>query len=143
MRPELPVTEAYLSRAPSSVMTGIKSVANPCMIYKVGIHTSKYWLGESLDTSRCPIEEHRKPVFDVLRINHYWSRSLEDLKTKIRRNDASTPVPRDAERHFNFEKSLNRETDDTIVPIARAIYGAASGRAEEAAIPLNKVASSH
>ena len=122
-RPALPVTEAYLKRAALSTVT-VKSIANPRMIYKPGIHRSKYWLGDSLDTSRHHVEKDRNPALDVLRINHYWSRALEDLETKIRRTDASTPQPRDADLHFNFEKSLNAETDDTILPIARAIRAA-------------------
>jgi len=123
-RPALPVTEAYLKCAALSMGTTVKSIANPRMIYKVGVHRSKYWLGDSLDTSRLHVEIDRKPVFDVLRINHYWSRSIEDLDTKIRRTDASTPVPRDPVWHFNFEKKLNVETDDTILPVARAIRAA-------------------
>jgi hypothetical protein len=122
-RPTMPVTEAYLKRAPLSQIS-VKSIANPRMIYKPGIHRSKYWLGDSLDTSRHHVEKDRKPVFDVLRINHYWSRSIEDLETKIRRTDASTPQTRDPVWHFNFEKSLNAETDDTILPIARTIRAA-------------------
>jgi len=120
-RPDLSVTEAYLKCAPWSRRASIKSIANPRMIYKVGVHRSKYWLYDSLDTSRHHVERFRQPVFDVLRINHYWSRSLEDLDTKVRRNDASTPQPRDPAWHAAFEKTLNSETDDSIVPIARAI----------------------
>lgn len=127
-RPAQPVAEAYLKRAPLSQVT-VKSIANPRMVYKVGIHRSKYWLGDSLDTSRRHVEGDRSPIFDVLRINHYWSRSLEDLETKIRRTDASTPQPRDPTWHFNFERALNVETDETIVPLSRAIRAAREGGA--------------
>jgi hypothetical protein len=119
-RPALPVTQAYLKRAPLS-RTTVKTIANPRMIYKVGIHCSKYWIGESLDTSRRLVRDGLPPVLDVLRINHYWSRSIEDLRTKIQRNDASSPAKRNLEWHFDFEKSLNAETDDSIVRIARLI----------------------
>ena len=44
-----------------------------------------------------------------------------DLATKIARQDASSAKPRDARKHFDFEKTLNAETDETILPIARAI----------------------
>ena len=56
-----------------------------------------------------------------MRINHYWSRSLQDLETKIARGDASTTQVRDREWHFHFERMLNAERDETILPIARAI----------------------
>jgi Glycosyltransferase family 92 len=122
-RPNLPVTEAYLKRAALS-QTTVKSISNPRMIYKVGIHQSKYWIGEGLDTSRRSVRPGLPPVLDMLRINHYWSRSIDDMRTKIQRNDASTPVVRDAKWHFEFEKSLNAETDDSILRTARSINAA-------------------
>lgn len=126
-RPPLPVTEAYRKRAPLS-HTSVKSIVNPRMVYKVGIHQSKYWAGEGLDTTRQRVGKERQPVLDVLRINHYWSRSIDDLETKIARNDASTPMPRDHSWHFNFEKSLNAEIDESILPIARNIVHGIVGR---------------
>ena len=126
-RPSVAITEAYLRRALPSQFGG-KTIANPRLVYKVGVHQCKYWQGVDRDTSRRPIPTFvagaklaHKPVFDVLRINHYWSRSLDDLATKIARQDASSAKPRDARKHFDFEKTLNAETDETILPIARAI----------------------
>lgn len=124
-RPALPVTEAYLKRAPLS-QTSVKTIANPRLIYKVGIHVSKYWSGDSLDTLRRPIRRGLSPVLDVLRINHYWSRSIEDLRTKIQRGDASTLAKRDAAWHLDFENSLNAEIDASIIPIARSIRRASA-----------------
>jgi len=60
-------------------------------------------------------------VLDVLRINHYWSRSIEDLEAKVRRGSADVIEARNREWHLNFEKTLTGATDDTIVPIARGI----------------------
>jgi hypothetical protein len=131
-RPAMPVTEAYVKRAPLS-RTTVKSIVNPRLVYKVGVHQFKYWYGEALDCSRRPVRHNTEPVLDTLRINHYWSRSLEDLRTKIARNDASTPVPRDPERHFQFETTLNVETDASILPIARRIRAQRSGRIEHMA----------
>jgi hypothetical protein len=119
-RPELPVTEAYLKRASLSHTT-VKTIANPRMVYKVGVHQFKYWLGNALDPSRRVVVSGLEPTLDALRINHYWSRSLEDLRTKIGRGDASTPVPRDPDWHFAYEQTLNTETDETILPIVRNI----------------------
>lgn len=59
--------------------TKVKTIVNPRMVYKVGVHQCKYWTGTDLDTARRPVTSGRAPVLDVLRINHYWSRSLEDL----------------------------------------------------------------
>ena len=119
-RPAVPVTEAYTMRAPKS-RTSVKTIANPRLIYRADVHQHKYWFGEALDTSRQRVAKDRQPVLDILRINHYWSRSLEDLQTKIARGDASTPQKRDPSWHFEFERSLNAERDETILPIARAI----------------------
>jgi Glycosyltransferase family 92 len=123
-RPQMPVTEAYLKRAPL-MRTTVKTIADPRQVYKVGVHQFKYWWGDALDPARRNVVKHQEPVLDLLRINHYWSRSMEDLRTKIARNDASTPVPRDPEWHFGFERGLNAETDETILPVARRIREAA------------------
>lgn len=131
-RPASPVTEAYLKRAPAAFKTTVKTIVNPRMVYKVGVHQSKYWHGEALDTARRRVVNAGiGPVLDQLRINHYWSRSLEDLRVKVGRNDASTPVPRDADRHFRFESNLNSETDEAILPVARRIRMQVSGRPDQ------------
>jgi hypothetical protein len=130
VRPALPVTEAYVKRAPLS-RTTVKTIANPRVVYKVGVHQFRYWLGNALDPSRRTVVKGLAPTLDILRINHYWSRSLEDLQTKIRRGDASTPVPRDTDWHFDFEKTLNAETDEVILQVVRNIRTrklASSGR---------------
>ncbi len=121
-RPRRPVTESYLVRGPLT-RSSVKSIVNPRMIYKVGIHQCKYWVGHGLDTSRRRVTPERTtPVLDMLRINHYWSRSLQDLETKIARGDASTPQLRDRRWHFDFEQTLNAEQDESILPIVRAIH---------------------
>jgi hypothetical protein len=127
-RPALPVTEAYLKRAPLSRITA-KTIANPRLIREVDVHQSSYWRGRGLDTERRIVVTGREPVLDTLRINHYWSRSLEDLRTKIARGDPSTLQPREPVWHFEFEKTLNSEADDTIVPIARRIRALGKGPA--------------
>lgn len=119
-RPNLPVTEAYL-RAAGAERTTVKTIANPRLVRKHDVHQFKYWGGHALDTDRLPVTKDRAPVLDILRINHYWSRSLEDLATKIRRGDASTPDKRESDKHFATERGLNRQVDETILPVARAI----------------------
>ena len=119
-RPASPVTEAYLKRAPTTIKTTVKTIANPRMVYKVGVHNSKYWHGEARDGARRRVVSAEiGAVLEPLRINHYWSRSIEDLRTKIARHDASTPALRNAAGHFEFETKLNDETDESILPIHR------------------------
>jgi hypothetical protein len=120
-RPESPVTEAYLHRAPLTT-TSIKSIANPRLIYRVGIHESKYVCARASDTSGRSFKSGiNNPTLDVLRINHYWSRSLADLRTKVNRGDASTSNARNLDWHLDFEKKLNLEFDDSILSISRSI----------------------
>ena len=119
-RPKGPLVESFTRRAPLS-QTTVKSIVNPRLVYKVGVHTSKFWEDESRDTHGRLIAPSLLPVLDILRINHYWSRSLSDLDQKVRRGDASTAMARNRDWHFNFEKELNMEHDESIMPIARAI----------------------
>jgi len=118
-RPHASVLDSYTKRAPAS-QTTVKTIANPRMVYKAGVHQFKYWTGCARDTSSQVVVKTTTPVFDQLRINHYWSRSLEDLHTKIRRGDPSTATKRDPAWHLEFERGLNSEEDLSIQPIARA-----------------------
>ncbi len=118
IRPPGPLVEAYTMRAPLTVTT-VKTIVNPRMAYKAGVHETKFWTGEGLDTHRRRIVRDMAPVLDVLRINHYWSRSLADLEQKIRRGDASTAEPRQTDWHFAYERTLNAERDETILEAMR------------------------
>lgn len=84
-----------------------KSVINPRAILRFGIHLPKTLL------YGCAIAENGRPAFrrtapgtefscDVLRINHYWSKSLEEMQEKINRGDVS--------RSDRQRNSLNRST---------------------------------
>jgi hypothetical protein len=124
-RPALPVTEAYTMRAPLVVKTTVKTIANPRLIYKPDVHQHKYWLGDALDPERRRVP-HDEPSLEGLRINHYWSRSLADLHDKVARGDASTAALRQLDSHLAFERTLNGERDESILPVARAIRGGAA-----------------
>jgi len=119
-RPATTVTESYTRCAPSSTTT-VKTIANPRLVYKPGVHQFKYWAGVGRDTAGQISGRQATPVFDRLRINHYWSRSLEDLAVKIQRGDATTVIKRIHDWHLKFERGLNQEADLTILPVARAI----------------------
>ena len=122
-RPSGPLLDAFTRRAPEKLAVGGKSIANPRMIYAIrSPHVFKYWSGEALDTLRRPLSDGRAdPVFDRLRFNHYWSRSLSDLRAKVRRGDASTHHERDLAWHFEFEAQLNEVDDRSILPLAAKI----------------------
>jgi hypothetical protein len=121
-RPQVPVVEAYTMRAGPDITTA-KTILNPRMVYKPGVHQSKFLSGEGLDTHRRTIVPGMPPRLDILRINHYWSRSLADLDQKIRRGDASTAAARDRDWHFDFESKLNVERDETILEAMRPRQG--------------------
>jgi hypothetical protein len=114
------VLESYTLCAPASIGT-VKTIANPRLVYKLHIHQFKYWRGISMDTSGQVVGYWTTPVYDRLRMNHYWSRSLEDLNLKVRRGRCATLAKRDPEEHLAYERGLNREPDFTIQPVARAI----------------------
>jgi hypothetical protein len=120
-RPAGPVAESYLRRAPLSLISA-KTIANPRWIYAIrNVHLFKYWAGEALDTARRRPDSGAQPALDCLRLNHYWSRSMQDLETKVRRGDASTREPRQMDWHLAFEAQLNAEEDRSILPVARAV----------------------
>ena len=122
-RPSGPLLEAYTRRAPWKIAMSGKTIANPRMIYAIrSPHAFKYWKGEAVDTLHRPLSQgQRPPVFDRLRYNHYWSRSLADLRTKVGRGDASTWHERDLAWHLAFESQLNAEEDRAILPVAARI----------------------
>jgi hypothetical protein len=88
-----------------------KSLVNPRLVWKMGIH-----LPRGRARSRT-VEENHKPhtwrsaagtpfSCEILRINHYWSKSIEDLKHKAeigRVNKAGRPK-------MNLERLLSRES---------------------------------
>lgn len=109
-----------------------KTIANPRQVRAIrNVHEFHYWEGVAVNTLRQKLRplSGRSPAFDVLRINHYWSRSLADLATKVARGDASTANPRDRDWHFAFEAKLNAVEDRSVVPIAAAIRAAQGARA--------------
>ncbi|MDR3459436.1 MAG: glycosyltransferase family 92 protein [Verrucomicrobiae bacterium] len=114
------VLEAYTRSSPTKFLT-VKTIANPRQIYKLQVHQFKYWRGRGLDTAGQVVDRSATPVYDQLRMNHYWSRSIEDLNLKVRRGDASTAAKRDLAAHLKYEAGMNDEPDFTILPIARAI----------------------
>lgn len=131
-RPVAPLLDSFTRRAPWTTRTTVKTIVNPRAVHRVGVHTSKFLWGHSVDTLRRRVEDGTPPVFDLLRMNHYWSRSLEDLDQKIRRGDASTSAERNRAWHLALEAQFNDEIDTTIVPLAAAIRAGRSPDARNA-----------
>ena len=140
-RPAGPLVEAFLRRAPLSLASA-KTIANPRWIYAIrNVHLFKYWAGEALDPDRRrPGGAGALPGLDRLRLNHYWSRSMEDLQTKVGRGDASTTEQRRLDWHLAFEAQLNAEEDRSIIPIARLIHEGAIRAASLRSAPIERSA---
>ena len=120
-RPPGAVVEAYTRRAPLTHVSA-KTIANPRWIYRIrNVHVFKYLFGDALDTDRNQLIHGGVGALDRLRLNHYWSRSLQDLDAKIRRGDASSAAARKLEWHLEYETKLNAEEDLTILPISRSV----------------------
>lgn len=124
-RPAVPVTRAYTRRAPDEPRyRGAKSIANPRQVRAVrSPHLFQTWEGESRDILDRVVDPDRPwpEDFTTLRLNHYWSRSIADLKVKVARGDASRAKKRDLEGHLWFESKLNAVEDRSILPIVDQI----------------------
>jgi Glycosyltransferase family 92 len=131
VRPSDPVVEAYNMRERAPRKPSGKSIVNPRFVRRIpNAHNFALWIGAARDTSGKQLdyrgffdEGHVKtPPFDVLRINHYWSRSLEELAEKVERGDAFFPnVPRELEEHLDRDKLFNEVEDTSILPIWSSI----------------------
>ncbi len=100
-----------------------KSIVNPRSVVQMGAHIPRILKsGEVLDENRRPAVRHggaRILTCDWLRINHYWSKSIEDLREKVQRGDVFNRArpPRNLEGWLRREACLNATRDETIRPI--------------------------
>jgi len=109
-----------------------KSIVNPRWVRGVSqTHVFPLWRGQTQNTGRMAIPEVPIPAdidttaaFATLQINHYWSRSIQDLGEKVLRGDAFYGGARHLQAHLQMERSLNETTDRSIIPIWRSIAGA-------------------
>jgi hypothetical protein len=120
------VVEAYNMRERSPRKPSGKSIVNPRFVRRMpNTHNFALWVGAANDTSGTKLDYRsffdglaKTPCFDVLRINHYWSRSLEELAEKVERGDAFFPdQPRELQEHLDRDKLFNEVEDVTILPI--------------------------
>ncbi|MBV1903031.1 MAG: glycosyltransferase family 92 protein [Marinosulfonomonas sp.] len=100
-----------------------KSIVNPRQVRKYNIHKpKKLWFGEILDENRDPARQRVAGMqisYAVFRINHYWSKSIDELTAKVDRGSICNPSrpQRDLVRWLEREKTLNVATDGTIQPV--------------------------
>ena len=119
-RPPAPIARAFTRRAATRMSA--KTIANPRWVYAIrNVHSFNYWRGNAIDPTGKPFDAG-KPDLGVLRLNHYWSRSLQDLRDKIARGDASMSQKRDPDWSFAFERELNDIDDTSILPLLDRIF---------------------
>ena len=117
-----------LSGNPSDYVTGWardgKSVVNPRAVILFGIHLPKILLYGSAIDENGRLGTRRTPPgtdfsCDVLRINHYWSKSLMELDRKIQRGRVSraSRLPASLKRSLEREKNLNEVEDHLILEV--------------------------
>jgi len=104
-----------------------KSIVNPRLVARMGAHLPRVLTaGETLDENMRPAVRHGPPrtiTCEWLRINHYWSKSIQDLREKVQKGDIFNRArpPRSLERWLQREACLNAAQDESIRPIWSAI----------------------
>ena len=136
-RPHGLVIESYLWLAVNRSHTWIKSIVDPSRVaYSYGGHHCAYRSGHAVDIHKRPIDGwHTKSYVQArLRINHYFTKSLEEYRAKCTTPRAETGEPRaplDLERLRRIEARYSR--DETILryldPLRSALRRRARGLA--------------
>jgi Glycosyltransferase family 92 len=125
-RPEGLVLENYLRRA-NRISPQIKSIVNPRRI--AGPGNTHRWLYKNgiiaADECERPVAHSRATpaAAAVLRINHYWSKSLEDGQNKVARGRVQQ-VPfdrRSMELWHEFDRTMNEVEDREILRFVPAL----------------------
>jgi hypothetical protein len=105
-----------------------KSIANPRLVKHYYVHQpEQVWDGVVVDEKMRPHLRRLPGTIDlscsVFRINHYWSKSIEDISSKVLKGNASwqsRPTGK-LERWLERESHLNRTKDETLLTIWRDI----------------------
>jgi hypothetical protein len=104
-----------------------KSVVNPRLVRMQNVHKPKsVWAGAIVDECMRPARQRAVDAtvsYSVIRINHYWSKSIGELTAKVARGSiANRKRPkRSLQRWLDREKMLNGSVDETVIPIWRRI----------------------
>lgn len=112
-----------------------KTIVNPRRIRRTGIHLPQEYFGNIVDEKfnfwrqgggvHEEAEFWRNTTADTLRINHYWSRSLSELKDKVIKKSTKNFGPKgpkpDVEHslqlHILRDKELNQKSNTEILPL--------------------------
>jgi hypothetical protein len=120
-RPKGLVLENYLLRS-DSISPIIKSIVNPRRVAAAA--STHHWLyrngNVASDENERPAETSQSvpATAQVLRINHYWSKSLEDGENKVARGPVdqwAIENPRSMELWHEFDSGMNQVEDREIL----------------------------
>jgi hypothetical protein len=119
----------------------VKSIVNPERTLRIG-HVAHYFIyadrTRAVDERFRPSHGHETNELsvDLLRINHYFTRSQDERRAKIARpgilHGQLIPRPEEAAER---DQRLNEELDDVLVPIGRAVRAALAARAAGNPLP--------
>jgi hypothetical protein len=104
-----------------------KSIVNPRLVRTFLVHKPKeVWVGQTVDENRRRPQQRVKGAeisYSVIRINHYWSKSIEELVGKVGKGmvNYKTQPTKEVENWLRREKALNVAEDCTILATWKAI----------------------
>jgi glycosyltransferase involved in cell wall biosynthesis len=111
-----------------------KAIANPRLVRKYYVHQPEHvWKGVVIDEKFRPHLRRMPGTVDlscsVFRINHYWSKSIEDIRSKVLKGNACWDNKPNAklDRWLERERHLNRTHDDLLVRFWREVKAAGAG----------------
>ena len=119
-KPEALVTESYVMRsADEDARRMAKSIVDPSRVERCGgAHFFLYKEGSAVDEHKHPVPYGRtEPAsWEKLRVNHYFTRSLEEARRKLSRRRPTTGAVRKAalRRLEESDRALNAVRDDAI-----------------------------
>jgi hypothetical protein len=109
-----------------------KLIVNPRKVVKMDIHTADYILGESArDVKGRPVDNeymNRPAVHEVLRVNHYWTKSAEEFELKRRKGFSCEDNPDREEAYLELIREHLESVKDVVT----------NDRSMDWAIPLVK-----
>jgi hypothetical protein len=125
------VVESYVRRVIAAPLNShIKSIVDPTRTVSCGPnpHYFLYRDGQAVDENRCPLEGawSTSVSFSRLRINHYWTKSEAEARSKFGKGTADESQPREWSEFVYFE-SLPQETDEAITAYVPALREALLG----------------
>jgi hypothetical protein len=130
-RPEGLLIENYLYRATNPDARWVKCVVQPARTQRCrGVHVFEYTSGHGVDVAKRPLDGWltQSYIKSRLRINHYYTKSLEELHAKYSRTRADTGKlrePLDMSTLRRLEARYSR--DETILQYVPALKQRLSG----------------